>query len=921
MRKCWRTNEALKERQTPLDLKRSTMIAWLSIQRPIAYIGLSVRCLLVVGIFSFECFAADQTGPGSKLVFIPGLFGSEISKCKCGTDDCQPIWASKIADFTLTVDHEACYSFAILYEIRKLAGNAIVPVYSDASSLLKKRFAGSYFEFAYDWRRSISSNVASFQEYLCKNADMHSRTNYYIVAHSMGGLILKQWLRNNASTECPEERQFSIKEVVFVGTPHLGAPEIIDNVVNGYTAIPYKWIGRRIKEVGLDEHSSLITQYALQIEGTFQFLPVLSSDFCRERAIRDAAAIFQELPAPVISVNGKNDHWRYGQHWDVFYYQTWRSLNFFRFYENSGLFFPDEGALQAILGAVKVERCEASMGRLPRSVSYPATAKTPSPEQEIRYTFIAGIGDEDTTWSAVFLNDPARTLLNPITGAGDGRVPVDSGAGFGQSLYRHAKFVLGRLSSHLGLLESQQLVDTLDRWGGDPGFYVVPVAGPQNDRKGDNPLFHRVSGKLTEDELMGAGLNFQDVPPDPRRWQDPGTVRAVRANAEELAKAGLSPQGYAAVLSSLVESARSFRLVAKLLTAASMLPQDSYEQIWHIFIAAKLANDIREFDTSEVLLSYVIERAKNAANRMRKDGSKVPKNWESLSLEAGDMLRSQPGKNVVTGSRETLEELRRIIGRLKSSPTSSEELDKGKGRRSVIMPLVGKSDWQKVCDDWGATEGTSKGDKHKKKDSFCVVGAEGQFITAGGPQGIALTFNKKPKDEGYQMAAWVTLGTVQLNNVVAKLPPGDTAMGAVDRFEMPYAFCDGSVCIAKAALTQAQFESILSKRAISLELIGNSEGNAQPAPVSTAISLVGIREALLSEQRTLPIFINLASQLARALSLNEMGGKSSIGLGKSVWDLDPELGWSGTLPTYGYSGVGLRSDQPAIVTTGMRIRF
>jgi hypothetical protein len=318
---------------------------------------------------------------------------------------------------------------------------------------------------------------------------------------------------------CADERQFSIREVAFVGTPHLGVPEIIDDLVNGYTAIPYKWLGRRLKEVGLDGHSALITRHALQIDGTFQFLPILSSDFCRDRAVREAATIFQELPAPIISINDRRDNWKQGQQWDVFQFQTWRSLRFFRFYETEGFFYPDESALQPVLGAVRSERCDASTGVLPRSVAFPNDAQTRQTKNEIKYTYIAGIGDEETTWSAVFLNNPERTLLNPIVGPGDGRIPVDSGAGFGQSLYRHTKYVLGRFSTHLGLLESQSLIDTLDRWRGDPGFTVVPLASPSIGRQGGLPTIHRVSDKQAEVGLVGGGIDLRDVPLDPQDWK------------------------------------------------------------------------------------------------------------------------------------------------------------------------------------------------------------------------------------------------------------------------------------------------------------------------------------------------------------------------------------------------------------------
>ena len=72
--------------------------------------------------------------------------------------------------------------------------------------------------------------------------------------------------------------------------------------------------------------------------------------------------------------------------------------------------------------------------------------------------------------------------------------------------------------------------------------------------------------------------------------------------------------------------------------------------------------------------------------------------------------------------------------------------------------------------------------------------------------------------EGYQIAAWIRLGTVLLNNVVATLPAGDGTMGAetADRFEMPFTFCHGNVCVANVTLSQVEFEAILNKRVFRL---------------------------------------------------------------------------------------------------------
>jgi len=72
------------------------------------------------------------------------------------------------------------------------------------------------FVAPYDWRLDIrnASNILKIQIDLVKNQTGSSKVD--LVAHSMGGLAAKQYILDNGSG--------AVNKLVFIGTPHLGAP-------------------------------------------------------------------------------------------------------------------------------------------------------------------------------------------------------------------------------------------------------------------------------------------------------------------------------------------------------------------------------------------------------------------------------------------------------------------------------------------------------------------------------------------------------------------------------------------------------------------------------------------------------------------------------------------------------------------------
>lgn len=76
------------------------------------------------------------------------------------------------------------------------------------------------FEFAYDFRFSAVYNAEKLGELISEIRVKNNNQPVDIIAHSFGGLIAKQYLTDSANGA-------NVNQLIFVGTPHLGAPKAL----------------------------------------------------------------------------------------------------------------------------------------------------------------------------------------------------------------------------------------------------------------------------------------------------------------------------------------------------------------------------------------------------------------------------------------------------------------------------------------------------------------------------------------------------------------------------------------------------------------------------------------------------------------------------------------------------------------------
>lgn len=76
------------------------------------------------------------------------------------------------------------------------------------------------FEFFYDFRFSVENNAKELAAFVDSIVAQSGKPEVDIIAHSMGGLIAKQYLIDQPDSNL-------VRNLVFVGVPHLGAPKAL----------------------------------------------------------------------------------------------------------------------------------------------------------------------------------------------------------------------------------------------------------------------------------------------------------------------------------------------------------------------------------------------------------------------------------------------------------------------------------------------------------------------------------------------------------------------------------------------------------------------------------------------------------------------------------------------------------------------
>jgi pimeloyl-ACP methyl ester carboxylesterase len=201
--------------------------------------------------------------PLEPLIFVPGVMGSSIRGNFLGAN--VPFWVNtyltapvglpSVYDLTLNVDsthyREGLYPSDV---IRTVLGTSFYkPLLDSFESLGYKpydvsrhfapnrgcdlsqknndpNFNPSLFVFPYDWRQDNNQSADKLREYIqCVQQFYPTGTKINVVAHSMGGLVVRRYILQTKS----RNESHGLGKVITIASPLLGAPESIYKIYTG----------------------------------------------------------------------------------------------------------------------------------------------------------------------------------------------------------------------------------------------------------------------------------------------------------------------------------------------------------------------------------------------------------------------------------------------------------------------------------------------------------------------------------------------------------------------------------------------------------------------------------------------------------------------------------------------------------------
>lgn len=264
-----------------------------------------------------ELLAEIKEKSGVTVILIPGILGSKLTVREKDRDVL--VWGGvKTYESSLQYDPAQNVEPAIFDKAEidaffktfeyNVYGNAIFDV-RDVSPDGRTRVE----IYPYDWRQSNVKSADRLQNWICERATKLQGRKIIFVAHSMGGLVLKRWLQTHYDRKatCGQtqlDQILDISQLIFLGTPHAGAPIFISALVDHYELLKDHPVIDAYLSWGLNTYGS-------SFESIYELLPIVQSKYCQtKKKIDKPAYIYLRTsglaPEPI----------------DLFQPEIWRSL-------------------------------------------------------------------------------------------------------------------------------------------------------------------------------------------------------------------------------------------------------------------------------------------------------------------------------------------------------------------------------------------------------------------------------------------------------------------------------------------------------------------------------------------------------------------------------------------------------------------
>ena len=277
------------------------------------------------------------------------------------------------------------------------------------------------FVFQYDWRRNLGTELSlQLQIALDDFADQHegalgdrnARTSMIIIAHGMGGLLIRSLMGQNPRiTE-------KIEKLYLVGVPHLGTPEALARLLTG--------VGFYTRETALNtpEARALARLSSISYPSLYQMLPFNDLHWTKNYPKIPSRRV---APDDLLKTGEWEESWPSGQEEKKYYLDPWQKtvMNGYQEpIENKNWELNQDSnllSLQSLLAQVRDWRI--ALGTL----GYTRQLMT-RPEEKPRILVVAGKGVK-TPFGYSTEGEGLQTQIRPPYAAdvdGDGVVTLDS---------------------------------------------------------------------------------------------------------------------------------------------------------------------------------------------------------------------------------------------------------------------------------------------------------------------------------------------------------------------------------------------------------------------------------------------------------------------------------------------------------------
>jgi pimeloyl-ACP methyl ester carboxylesterase len=162
----------------------------------------------------------------------------------------------------------------IMGSYQNLNNWVIDPILHTYDNLIEAMIQSGYelnkdlFLFPYNWRQDNVITAGELKNKIAAVKEITGSNKIDLVAHSMGGLVARSYIQGS-------DYQYDVDQLIFLGTPHLGAPEDYLVWEGGYF-MKYDLLFKGIVELEAVEHQyiNMMKYIHEQILSTEQLLPV-----------------------------------------------------------------------------------------------------------------------------------------------------------------------------------------------------------------------------------------------------------------------------------------------------------------------------------------------------------------------------------------------------------------------------------------------------------------------------------------------------------------------------------------------------------------------------------------------------------------------------------------------------------------------